>query len=345
VKATEHARDCDRLGRSAPAIALLVVACGRAPSSALPVGPYNRASSAAAGPGCIVPGSWPAIDSVAITDDAVELCIDDPDGHQPHQPRTCFHVDLATGAYRPAPIHARPSAHEPERVTGAWASIDDDGVHLCSRTGASTEPTCRTLRPAGLDLDDGWYVASNADGSRFIPCHTGGCSPLDVRDGSTGALLQSIAPWNTGMGQPATFQMGFFVGDDVLALISDTPVASEGRLFDGRGNLVLKFGEVAEHEPHPLGDGRWAIETWEAGELLVLDAKRTKLAATYPLRPLAIPESIDGSNPLVAAAVARADGGITALLAHGVVGHVVLFAADQAVPPRVLRPPMCAVTL
>lgn len=66
---------------------------------------------------------------------------------------------IATGAYR---LSARPSAHEPERVMGAWASTDDDGVHpvlanrrvhrtdmphaATRRTRSRCRPVCRQQR-------------------------------------------------------------------------------------------------------------------------------------------------------------------------------------------------------
>jgi hypothetical protein len=65
------------------------------------------------------------------------------------------------------------------------------------------------------------------------------------------------------------------------------------------------------------------------------------VSATYPLRPT-VPDALDASNPLVATAAARSDGGLTVLFAHGLAGTVALFTSDPKQPPRILHPPACA---
>jgi hypothetical protein len=334
--------------RSTLALALLLGACGDAtPSPPSPVAPPSTTAApitavnaaTALPPPCIVSGSEPTLDSVSVSDRELDFCAEGD--RVPKQPRVCFRVDLASGEYRTAPLRARPPTRQPERVTGSWASMDEHGVHLCS-PDSPPDPDCRTLTPVGYDLGIASEIACNTDGTRFIACHTGGCESLEIRDGVDGKVVLSIRPWNTEMGSPASFRMGFFAGDLVLALIADTPVTSEGRLFDVRGKLLLKLGQVAEHAPHSLGNDRWAIETWEARQLVVLDAKRGR-SATYSLRPT-VPDAMDASNPLVATAAARADGGITVLFAHGLSGTVALFTSDPTVQPRVLHPPVCAST-
>jgi hypothetical protein len=312
-------------------VVLVLTACDRdVPLAHL----HQRAAQSAPSNACIVRGSWPALDSINIDEHEIDLCAEDV-VHEPHQPRACFQVDLDTGRYRPTQTRPRRPAHEPEHVTGAWASIDDAGVHICPPSGP-----CRTLRPPGVELGQVSEVATNSDGSRFLVCHSGGCDPLDIRDSATGLRIETIPPWKTGMGDPASFQAAYFAGDRILGLVGDTPVSSDGRLFDARGKLLLKLGELAEHEPHALGGDRWAIETWEARELLIVD-DHSRLTARYPLRP-PIAESIDGSIPLVAAVAARADGGLSVVLAHDVVGVIAVYAANPAVPPRVIEPPKCA---
>ena len=150
-----------------------------------------------------------------------------------------------------------------------------------------------------------------------------------------------MRPWNTEMGSPSSFRKGFFTGERVVALIGDTPVTSEGRLFNASGALLLKLGDLADHAPHSLGGDRWALETWEARTLLILDARRGRLVTTYPLRPT-VPEELDASNAMVDSVALRADGGVTLLFANHMAGAVAIFAADPSAPPRLFHPPTCA---
>jgi hypothetical protein len=196
------------------------------------------------------------VDISQIESDGVVVCYD-----------TCWRLDYATRKWtavdKPAP--------KPETPVPAPKLAFASKVHVCT-------PDCHDITLPDVAAINKRDVSESADRSWLAVSgpSTFKKRPIYVFDAVTGKLLSTIQGWKTGMGDPASFQRVAFVGPALFTAISDSPVSTNGRLFDPRSGRRLaeiggKRAELDESIALDLGGNLWAFGAFDGGELYVYD--------------------------------------------------------------------------
>jgi hypothetical protein len=225
------------------------------------------------------------LDSVDIGADAVALC------HGQDAGRTCWSVDLATGAYTPRPVTPVP---EPQGAAFQPASVTDDGaIKLCT----SAAPTSCTIFTPPVKSELGMGTSTNADHSLVAVLGAEG-TRFTIYDVATGKKRTTVKAWKTSMGSPAPFDPPVFAGDRLIAWIHATPVSSAARIFTLAGKKVGDVGPRdftgGDYLSWRLDDRQWAFKQLDAAKLIVVDLKSAKTRQTFKLGALATHPAVQG---------------------------------------------------
>jgi hypothetical protein len=321
--------------QSSALLTTLLAACAAPPPAARPPPPPVLTASPAPPPapvfpgGCVVKGADADVDSVVVSDIEILFCVESrspPPPGEPAQPRACFRFDRTIARFAAIPVTPRPPEGQPEHVDRrAWAHAADGVIRIC-RPG---QPACEEVARYS---PDGGTPEVATDGVHYLACQA--CSTLEVRDRS-GAVVLRIQPWKSeALGTSTFFRTGHFTYDMVIAMLADTAVSTEARVFDRRGHQVLAVGRVADHAPHQVGVN-WAFELAAGEGLAVFELHAGRRLATYPLLLTGPREA----RPQLALVTPTFGGGLTALHTRRQAGDVVLYA--DAAPAKVVHPPYC----
>jgi len=201
---------------------------------------------------CVVPSDNNEVDRVAVSTDTVSFCITGSGVS-----RTCWRVDIATGAFTPQPVLAAPAESDPRAGFPDLGTPDDEVT----------------------DVD--------SSGTRALIRNTSR-GTLELYDLGKKKRIASIAAW-TKMGP--FFHSAQFLGDLIVAHGVVSAVSSSPRIFNMRGEKVAEIGDknftTNDERPWHIAGDLYAFVAFESPVILLVDVRTGKLQRAFDLKPLA----------------------------------------------------------